>query len=78
MNTIRFGPLHEMTLGGKWKLKVEHNELGITIADENDKTVCYLNCIGTAVLKEWLKDFDPKGRWLQHQSVKNILEKEEQ
>jgi hypothetical protein len=68
-------PLHSMKLD-KYTLRVEHNDLGITIVDEKGNTVCWLNCIGTAVLKEWLKDFDPKGRMANHQSVKEHLEEQ--
>ncbi len=69
-------PLYEMDLDG-YTLRVEKNELGISIVDNGTgKTICWLNGIGTAVLKEWLKDFDPKGKWLNHPSVKEMLEEQ--
>lgn len=69
-------PLHEMDLDG-YTLRVEDKELGISIVDnETGNTICWLNAIGTAVLKEWLKDFDPKGKWLNHVSVKEMLEEQ--
>jgi hypothetical protein len=69
-------PLHEMDLDG-YTLRVEKKELGISIVDNSTgKTICWLNGIGTAVLKQWLQDFDPKDRWLAHPSVQELLEEQ--
>lgn len=70
MDTV---PTHELDLDG-CTLRVEPNDLGLTVVGPDGNTVCYLNAIGTATLKEWLnRDFDPAGRWLEHQSVKELL-----
>ncbi len=68
-------PLHVLELD-KYKLRVEPDDLGLTLVDETGKTVCWLNAIGTAVLKEWLnKDFDKDGRMRRHQSVQENLKR---
>lgn len=67
--------IHTMKLD-KYALRVERDDLGLTIVDDNGDTICWLNCIGTAVLKEWLKDFDRKGRMANHPSVKEYLEEQ--
>lgn len=71
---IETKPLHEMKLEN-YTLRVEDGELGISVLDKDNKTVFWLNAIGTATLKEWLKDFDPDGKWMKHQSVCKNLER---
>ena len=61
---IETKPLHEMKLE-KHTLRVEADDLGISVLDEQGNIVFWLNAIGTATLKEWLnKSFDQNGSWL--------------
>jgi len=59
----------------KMTLRMENDDLGLTVVDEKGNTVVWLNGIGTAVLKEWLKEFDPYDKWKTHHSVKDHLKR---
>lgn len=73
--TINISPLYEMDLD-VCKLRVERNDLGITILDQENKTIYWLNVIETAVLKRWLEEFDPEDKLKEHPSVKEYLQKD--